>query len=340
MLKYMRCDMEKRTTIKDVAKLLNMSVSTVSRVANGRDRVSSDTRKKVMDAIKKLNYVPDYAAVSIVKKQSRVILVMVPDLDTPFFLKVVQGVEETASREGYFTMIFSSNCNRDEEYNLLNGMMGRSADGIIVIPSAPDFSYFQAVEKPIVFVDRYNDDYVFDCVVIDNFRGAYIAVEHLIEMGHEKIGVLSGPKDLNIGKERYWGYSQAMQDHNIKLVDDYISLIGWDEADGYNGVCRMLKASDPPTAFFAANENNCRGAIKALKDLNIKDVSLIGFDDNELARFVDPPVTVVNRATSEMGRIGVTMLLDKIRNPRLEATPQRISLPTNLIVRGSVRKIK
>ncbi len=334
--------MKKTSTIKDVAKSLNVSISTVSRVMNGRDRVSSETRKKVMDAVQKLNYVPNYAAVSIVKKQTKVIVVLLPDLNTPFFLNVVQGIEEVAKSKGYFTMVFSTNGSHEEEYSFINGIMGRSVDGVIVVPSTPDLSFFKDYGKPIVFVDRFNDDYSFDCVVIDNFRGAYIAVEHLIRMGHTKIGIITGPKELNIGKERYWGYEQAMRDNKKDISSEYAFISGWMEKDGYDGASKMMRLPEPPSALFAANENICRGIIKAVKDMNMKfgeDISLVGFDDNELAQFVNPPVTVIDRASNEMGNIGATILLNKINNQRTSAMPQRISLPTKLLVRGSVKKL-
>lgn len=334
--------MKKTSTITDVAKFLNVSVSTVSRVMNGRDRVSSEMRKKVMDAVQKLNYVPNYAAVSIVKKRTNVIVVLVPDLNTPFFLNVVQGVENIAKSHGYFTMVFSTNGSLEEESNFINGIMGRSVDGIIAVPSSPDLLHFEDYDKPIVFVDRFNDNYSYDCVVIDNFKGAYTAVEHLVQMGHKKIAIISGPRELNIGKERYWGYDQAMRDNNLDIKDEYISIGGWSEKDGYDALSRFMRMMDPPTAIFATNENICRGVIKAAHDLNLKfveDISLISFDDNELAQIVNPQISVVSRATNEMGNIGASILLDKIEERRNITLPQRISLPTQLIVRGSVRKI-
>lgn len=334
--------MNKTSTIKDVAKYLNVSVSTVSRVMNDRDRVSNEMRKKVMDAVQKLNYVPNYSAITIIKKQTNVIVALVPDLDTPFFLNVVQGVEEVCKSLGYFTMVFSSDDNSEVESNFVNGIMGNFVDGIIVVPSTSDLSFYKEYNKPIVFIDRYNDDFSFDCVVIDNFRGSYIALEHLIQMGHKDIAIITGPKELNIGKERYWGFEQAIRDNNISIHEEYICISGWSESDGYIYAKKLLALAKPPTAIFAANENICRGVIKAINELNLtlaKDISLVGFDDNELARFVTPQVTVVNRATNEMGRIGAKILLDKIKNSTLKPTPQRISLPANLILRGSVKKM-
>ena len=334
--------MKKTPTITDVAKMLNVSVSTVSRVMNGRDRVSDETRKKVLDAVQKLNYVPNYAAVSIIKKQSKVIVAIVPDLNTPFFLNVVQGIEEITKSQGFFTMVFSSNGSSEEEYNFINGTMGRSVDGAIIIPSNPDLSFYKDYTKPVVFVDRFNDDYSYDSVVIDNFRGAYIAVEHLIQMGHRKIAIITGPKVLNIGKERYWGFDQAMRDNDVEINNDYICIDDWCESDGYNNTKKLLSLDRPPTAIFAGNENICCGILKAIHDLNIKlvkDISLVGFDDNELAVFSNPQVTVIRRATNEMGKIGATLLLDKINKKNSHSTPQRVSLPTQLIVRESVKKI-
>ncbi len=334
--------MKKAPTITDVARMLNLSVSTVSRVMNGRDRVSDETRKKVLDAVKKMNYVPNYAAVSIVKKQSKVIVALVPDLNTPFFLSVVQGIEEIAKSQGFFTMVFSSNGSSLEEHAFINGTMGRSVDGAIVIPSTPDLSFYTDYSKPIVFVDRFNNDYSFDSVSVDNFRGSYIAVEHMIKMGHKKIAIITGPKELNVGQERYWGFDQAMREYDIKPDDKYIRICDWTESDGYNNTKDLLNMEDPPTAIFAANENICRGILKAIHNLDIelgKDISLVGFDDNELAKFSNPKVTVISRATNEMGKIGASLLLEKINNKESHSIPQGICLPVKLIIRGSVKKL-
>ena len=161
-------------------------------------------------------------------------------------------------------------------------------------------------------------------------------------MGHIKIAIITGPKELNIGKERYWGFDQAMRENKIDINDKYICISGWAEADGYNNAKKLLGLDDPPTAIFAANENICCGILKAIHDLNmklVKDISLVGFDDNELAQFVNPQVTVISRATNEMGKIGATILLEKISDKRKYSSPQRISLPTTLIVRDSVKRI-
>jgi len=334
--------MNKNITIKDVAKSLNISVSTVSRVMNGKDRVSGTTRKKVLEAIEKLDYVPNYAAVSIVKKQTKVIVVMLPDLGSRFYLDIVQGIEETAKSKGYFTMIFSSNGSSVEEADFINGIMGRFVDGIIAIPSSSDFSFFKNYGKPVVFVDRFNDDYSFDSVVVDNFNGARMATEHLIQNGHRNIALLSGPRDLNIGLERQRGYEQALRDHGIDIKQEYIRTTGCSEADGWQNTNQLLALPEPPTAVFAANENLCRGFYKALSEHHmwiVEDISLVCFNDNPLAQSMQPQITVIQRATNEMGKISATLLLNKIEQKDACVSPQRISLPVRLVVRGSVRNL-
>ena len=334
--------MKKTATITDVAKMLNVSVSTVSRVMNNKDRVSPETRKKVLEAVKKLNYVPNYAAVSIVKKHTNVIVVILPNLSTRFFLSIVQGVEEVAKSKGYFTMVYSSNESSSEEYEFINGVMGRSVDGAIVVPSSTDLSFYHDYNKPVVFLDRFNDDYSFDSVVVDNFRGSYTATEHLIKNGHKKIGLITGPQELNIGKERYWGYEQALRDHKIEVDERYICISGWSEKDGYICTKKLLSMDDPPTAAITTNENLCRGFYKATAEMEIRlydDISLVCFDDNLLAQLSRPQITVINRATNELGKTGAGLLLKKINESDPNALPRRVCLPSELIERGSVKRL-
>ena len=334
--------MKKTATITDVAKMLNISVSTVSRVMNGKDRVSPETRKKVLEAVEKLNYVPNYAAVSIVRKHTNVIVVILPNLSTRFFLSIVQGVEEVAKSKGYFTMVYSSNESSSEEYEFISGIMGRSVDGAIVVPSSTDLSFYHDYHKPVVFVDRFNDDYSFDSVVVDNFRGSYMATEHLIKNGHKKIGLITGPQELNIGKERYWGYEQALRDNKIAIDERYACVSGWSEKDGYICTKNLLSLDDPPTAVITASENICRGFYKAIGELDVKlydDISLVCFDDNLLAQLSRPQITVISRETTELGRTAAKLLLGKIGEDSPHTLPRRVCLPSELIKRGSVKRL-
>lgn len=335
--------MEKEITIKDVAKKANVSISTVSRVLNGLDRVSGKTRNKVLKVIEELNYVPNNLAVSMVKKKSKMIAIMVPDIINPFYTSVIQGTETIAKAHDYLPFVYSTNDDQKEEIEFLNTILSKGIDGIITISSFKDYSFYKKLAKPVVHVDRYLDRCGMDGVVIDNYGGAYHAVEHLIHHGHKNIAIINGPKDFNIGKERFKGYQDALKDYQLAIQPKYIKQVRWVEEDGYQSTIELLKLDEPPTAIFASNNMLCRGVIKAVQDMDIRlgeQLSLVGFDDNELATFNVPNVTVIDRPTFEMGIQAARILLERMEEQEKGGMPKKVLLGTKLICRGSVKKIE
>jgi DNA-binding LacI/PurR family transcriptional regulator len=333
--------MKKTATIKDVAKTLGISVSTVSRVMNDQDRVSAAMRKKVLDTAHRLNYVPSLAAVSVVRKQTKLIAALLPDLAAPLYASILEGLEEAARARGYHTLVVLSHGSHEEEMHFLSGMVGHSVDGLLVIPASPALGDYAAFSKPVVFIDRFGDEDGFDSVVVDNFRGAYLAAEHLISRGHNKIAIIASEREFSTGHDRVLGFEQALRNKNIRIKPQYICVGGGAEKDGYTGAFRLMHLDDPPTAIFAASEPLCRATITALHDLKLrlgKDISLVGFEDSDLARTYSPGVTVVSRATSDMGKIGANMLIEKLTSASAPMG-QQVSLPVRLIVRESVRTI-
>jgi LacI family transcriptional regulator len=334
--------MEKEITIKDVAKKANVSISTVSRVLNGLDRVSKKTRNHVLEVIEQLNYTPNNVAVSMVKKKSKMIAVMVPDIINPFYTAVIQGAEEIAKSHGYLPFVYATNDNPSEEIEFLNTILSKGIDGIIAISSFQDYRFFQKLSKPVVIVDRFIERCGMDAVVIDNYGGAYQAISHLIENGHKDIAIIIGPKDFNIGQERFKGYQDALKDYQITIRTEYVKQVRWYEKDGYHSTFELLELDQPPTAIFASNNMLCRGVIRALQDRNetIGDhISLIGFDDNELATFNRPNVSVIDRPTYEMGIQATKILLERMKENEKSGIPKKILLGTQLISRGSVKNL-
>ncbi|MFJ5717863.1 LacI family DNA-binding transcriptional regulator [Neobacillus sp. NPDC093127] len=328
-------------SIKDIAKASGVSVSTVSRVLNGKDRVSENTRKQVLKVIEELNYVPSNVAVSMVKKETKMIAVIVPDIINPFYTAVIKGTEEYARSQGYFTLVFSTNDNKEEEEEFFKGFLSKIVDGIIIVPASTDIDFYANFKKPIVLVDRYIEGSKYDGVVIDNFDGAYQATKHFIEKGHKDIAIISGPTEFNIGKDRFWGYERALKENHLNMNPNYIKKGDWFEDNGYHSTLQLLDLENPPTAIFASNNLTCVGCIKALNDRKVevgKEISLIGFDDNELANFVSPKITIIRRPTSEMGSTATRLLLERKGMEKAEITHRKIMLGTELVIRGSVER--
>lgn len=334
--------MKKIITIKDVALQSGVSISTVSRVLNGLDRVSNETKVKVLNVVKELNYTPNNLAVSMIKKKSQMIVAVVPTINNPFYTAVIEGVEEVAKSEGYHTFVFSTNDRVEEEEELFSGVLGKIVDGVIVIPSSKDSKIYRDYFRPIVMVDRYLIDSCWDGVVIDNFGGSYQITQKLIQEGHKDIAIVTGPMDFNIGIDRYAGYVKALKDNGIKLNDEYIIKGSWEIDNGYDSVSKFLSLNKKPTAIYATNNMICMGVIKALYDMKIKigeEISLVGFDDNILARLLDPPVTFVDRPTVEMGRVAARLLINKIKNIKSSTIATKSTLGVNIINGKSIKKL-
>ena len=333
--------MNKATTIVDIAEKANVSVSTVSRVLNNTGRIGDSTRKRVMKIAEEMNYIQNNVAASMVLKRTHMLGVIVPDIFTPFYAEVIQGAESVA-RENGFTIIVAASERKDEESSFLTGRFCRMVDGIISIPVTNEKEMYSKVVKPIVFVDRIIDEFTQDSVLIDNFGGSYQLAKHLIENGHRKISIIIGQPSQNFARERLWGYRQALQDHDIEIVEEYIIISDWYEHNGYEGTKTIMQMLDRPTAILSANCSITTGCIKALRDLDIKigeDMSLVGFDDTELARFIKPELTVINRPTFEMGEVAAKMLIDKLRTKDFKGTARKTVLPVELLVRESVKKL-
>ncbi|WP_217622401.1 LacI family DNA-binding transcriptional regulator [Paenibacillus agri] len=330
-------------TIKDVAKTANVSVATVSRVINGLDRVSEATRKKVLKVIDELNFVPNTIAASMVNKKTNMLAVVVPEIQNPFYTAVIGGTVEVAKKAGFVTLVVSTNGDEAEESTYFESFLGKNADGFILIGTHKTADFYQTIRKPTILVDRYIDNSGHDGVMIDNYRGAYEATKHFLEYGHTRIAIIDGKHDFNDGKDRYWGYQRAMVEGGVSPDPKYHKQGSWLEDSGYQSTLELMQAEVPPTAIFAANNLICQGAIKAIRDLNLEigeDISLIGFDENELAEFVKPKVTVVRRPTREMGTQAAEMLIKRIKDKSTDETnPKKVILDVELMKYGSVKKM-
>lgn len=329
-------------TIKEVADLAGVSISTVSRVLNDLDRVSDETRIKVKDAAETLGYIRNGLAASIKTGLTKLIVVVVPDIINEYYTSVIQGVEEVAVNRGYYTLVFSTGDSLTKEQELLNGKFGKMVDGAVVIPAHDNMEFFREFEKPVVIVDRYIPGSKMDAVVIDNFKGSYILTRELLEAGHKDISILIGPQTFNIGQERLNGFYSAMEEYHVEVLADYRKDCTWYEESGYENTMELLSMDRPPTAIFAANNLLCLGAMEAISDKGLiigKDISLVGFDDNILAKYMPPGVTVVRRATIEMGRLGAEKLIDRLQGKKSRES-RKIVMGVELIRRGSVVNLK
>jgi LacI family transcriptional regulator len=328
-------------TLEEVARLAAVSRSTVSRVVNDDPNVSAETRQRVWEAIRKSGYQPHAVARSLVTKRTHIVGMVIPEVVTalfsdPFFPILLRGATESCNQHGYQLMLslFSSSAGRQEIYHRL--VRNAYLDGVIVASAALDDPLISDLLRdgvPFVSVGRHPDGRVHS-VDVDNIGGAQMAVDHLIRLGHRRIGTITGRLDMAAGRDRLEGYHQALAAHQIPVEEDLIVEGDFTESSGIIGVHRLLPAE--PSAVFVASDTMAVGALKALREAGQEvpqDVALVSFDDIPVASAIEPPLTTVRQPIRRMATLAVETLLDLIEHPG--SGPQRIVLPTQLVIRES-----
>jgi len=337
-----------RPTIKDVAKMANVSIATVSLVLNNNQRISKETRKKVNKVIETLNYHPSRSARGLVSHKTGNLGFILTDnhfLKTePFYTRVFLGTEFEARERNYYILLSTIAANFKKSDPLPRFILERNFDGIIIAGRVPDtfINILSNYDVPVVFVD-YNpslDEYA--NVLIDNIRGGVLATEHLISRGHKNIAFIGGESNHPSINERLQGYKTAIQNAKIKNNDNLIITNNefLSRQNGYDCAEILFKKRRKVTAIFAANDSTAIGVLQYLKDNKYKvpeDVSLIGFDDVEADLLIDPPLTTVRVPKIEMGTEAVQLLINIINKKSIAA--KKIIVPVKLIVRDSTSYI-
>jgi LacI family transcriptional regulator len=329
---------------KDIAKLAGVSSATVSRVINSEDNVAPETFSKVMQIIDEYGYVHNAIARNLKKSSTKTIGYLVPDIRNPFFTSVLVGFEEMCYAKGY-DIIFENTCeNVDKEIKSMQTLLGLRVDGLLAVFVNPEnhlIDNFDSMGIPIVLIDRKSKtETKHDYIIIDSYEAMMKMVEHLVSLGHTDIATIHGPVNLTPGEERLDGFYAAMKQMGVPVNRDYV-VPGWFSEEGsYKAAEQLLKLKKPPTAIIAANNLSTMGAYTALLDHNIKipkDISLVGIDDFALAGHLNPPLTVLRRSNTTVGRIAGEMLIDRIGlGSDHKRIPQRVRvLPTELCIRES-----
>ena len=327
-------------TIRDVARLAGVSVATVSHVINGTRPVAPETAARVWKAIKELDYHPNAVARSLRTRTTHAIGVVVSDITNPFFATLVRGAEDAALEAGYSIIVCNSDEDLQKEDLYVNMLRRRRMDGLLIAPvrdgASPAVRELAQSGITFVFVDRKAKGIEADAVLSDNVRGAYLATKHLIERGHERIGIILGIKGATTTEERFRGYRKALEEHDL-AVDERLVVYGGYRADGgQEALSGLLSLPDRPSAVFSTNNLMTLGALRELRQRCIKipgEMAIVGFDELEWAELVEPPLTVVSQRPYEIGYRAVKLLLERIRNPDLE--PREIRVPVDLRIRGT-----
>lgn len=337
-------------TIEDVAKLARVSVSTVSRVLNNKGRISQETRHRVLEAARELQHPLMTSRLSRCRRRSDNIGILFNKrlkslLSDPFYGLVMEGVEEVLRRKGYH-VFFSTLSNKDEDLEMITAFgRDRKVDGLIMAGCDVDIDYIsKALEQdiPLVLVDNNLAKPKVPCVVTDNVTGAREAVEYLIQLGHRDIGFVSGPMSHSSLNERFHGFRQALDDNHIALRSEWIhtsedvALFGVE--GGYEGMKRMLARPRVPTAVLTGNDFMAFGVVKAAQEAGLRvpeDLSVIGFDDVEMAAHSSPPLSTVRVRKKELGILAAKLLFEMI-DEQTQAATYNVVVHTELVIRQSV----
>lgn len=295
-----------------------MSVSTVSRALSRPELVSPATRQRVMATAATYGYTPNAIARSLKNGRTRALGIVVSDIQNPFYSSVVREIERVAASRSYNCVI----CNADEdaygEERSLELLLSLQVAGIIHASTGANLASLQKLQRagiPLVDIDRSSGLKDVDTVLVDNAFGAHLATEHLLDLGHRRIAVVTGPQALTTGRERLRGFSKALEERNVPLIPELVEIANFREAGGYGAALRLLALPERPTALFVANNEMMAGALSALRERSLRvphDISLISFDDVRWARYVEPPLTVIAQPTEQIGTLAAGLLFERL----------------------------
>lgn len=327
-------------TISDVAKRAGVSPATVSRVMQGAKNVRPDTRERVQLAIDELGYVPSVAAQSLRSKRTRSLALVVSDITNPFWTTVARGVEDVAQRHGYSVLLCNTDENLAKQHQYLDFLISQQVDGVIIAPYDSDAHNLEKLRKrniPTVLVDRRIRGWDLDSVLGDSVSGAMALVRHLIQLGHRRIAMLSGPTMTSTAKDRIVGYCMALTEAGIPVEPQLIKAGEYRDASGEVLIQELLDEGSRPTAVFAANNALAMGVISALGKRGARipqDIALVSFDDLPNTSRLLPFLTVVAQPVYEMGVNAAQLLLSRLDSD-VSLRPRHVVLPVRLIVRHS-----
>ncbi len=334
--------MKRQVTIKDIAEKLGISTSTVSRALKDHPDISKKTRQAVQELSKLLGYKPNLIALNLKNSRTNTIGLIVPEIQHFFFSTIINGIEEVAYQNNYNVLVVQSNESYLREVLNTQTLLANRVDGMLVsfAKETKDFSHFQQVidnEIPMVFYDRVLDDFHADSVMVDDYSGAYNAVNHLINKGCKRIACYTSPQNLILSQKRVEGYKNALLHHNIAFDSNLLYA-----CDTYEAAMKIstsiLKKVDRPDGIFCVNDLTAVGVIKVARKLNLNipnDLKVIGFENSKSAEICEPELSSVDQFGYELGKKAASILLERIKGNVFDYEPKKHVLKTKLIIRES-----
>lgn len=334
----------RKVSIVDIAKTAGVSISTVSRVLNGKAeqfRISKKSQQKVRETARRLNYVPNQFAANLKSGKSNTIALIIPSLSNPFFAEIASEINAEIRNRGYITIIGDSDENTDTENEELLQMQSRNIEGLVIVPCSQDSKNIKKLHDrgvPVICIDRYFEDQDIPYVSTDNYEGAVMATKHLIDLGHKRIACIQGVQHSVPNQLRIKGYKDAMTSSGI--TDYHISGDEFSVENGYKETKLLLQLKERPTAIFALSNTIAMGCMKALREEGLsipEDISLIAFDDHPYLDYLATPLTCITQPTREVCRLAVKHLFFMLQKKEIKS--KQILLKPELKYRKSVRRI-
>jgi len=333
-----------QTTVKDIARKLHISVSTVSRALRNLPDVNPETKKNVHEMAEKLNYEPNYIAKSLINKRTNVIGVIVPLIASSVFSRILTAMHNTAHRHGFQLMVCQSNESSTQESELIKQLVSFKIDGLLISVSSETkndeaFEILNKKEIPYVLFDRILPINNVSKVTVDEFQCVFTAIKHLNEIGCRRIAHIGGPPHLSISKDRINGYLAALNKYNMEIDDRLILHCNNFDEDPLVNVIKLFSQKPYPDGIFTINDYTAVAAIKYLNKCGVRvpeEVSVIGFNNDPIAEVVEPTLTTIKLPCDEIGTIATDLLIKKINSP--SSPPQSVTLHGDIIYRSSSEK--
>ncbi len=330
-------------TIADVAKQAGVSVATAGRVLSGQGYAGKLTRQRVLAAAEELGYVPNRIARSLRLRRTKMLGLLIADVENSFYSAIARNVESVAKEGGYQVVLCNSSDDPSEEREYLKLLEEIRVDGLIITPTPRNRRWLERLREQdivIVQIDRKVDRLNADAILVDNERDSASAVSHLIAAGHTRIGILTGPLDVTTAKLRLAGYRRAMKEHGIPVRPELIRAGSFRRDHAIKEAYDLLTVERPPTAIFAANNILAEAALMTLDEMGMtvpRDMSLVAFDDTPWMSMLKPPLTAVRQPVADMARSAAELLLRRLRSGPGE--PTTVLFNAELVVRGSVASL-
>lgn len=322
------------TNIRKVAALAGVSVATVSRTLKSPAQVSPETREKVLEAVEQAGYKPNLMAIQFRSQRTRNLVVLVPDIANTFFAQVIRGIQEAASAFDYRVLLCNTLGNPDTERQFAELVDAKQADGVIQLRAFDPFA--REDHPPLVNICEIVDNAPWPTVSLDNRGAARTMTEHLLALGHRRIGLIQGPPDSPLTRERFAGYREALDAAGLELDPALLQDGDYTCQSGHAAAAHLLRNEARPTAIFCENDEMAMGTIQCIRQAGLRvpeDISVAGFDDISFAAFCDPPLTTIAQPAEAFGQHAVAMLLALLDGKSI--AEHHLILPFELVVRLS-----